>query len=119
GTQTAFLQNTGTISQTVTLNAGTYTLSFRAARRLYSSPAGGVQAIPVSIDGAPVGAPVTPASTSFGTVSMAFSIASSGTLTLSFAGTDNTGDKSTFIDAVAIGSGATVPPAITSAAATS
>src|SRR4030095_16630514 len=90
-----------------------YTLSFLAARRLYSSPAGGVQPIQVSIDGAPVGAPVTPASTSFGTVSMAFSIASSGTLTLSFAGTDNTGDKSTFIDAVAIASGATVPPGIT------
>jgi thermitase len=115
GTQTAFIQNTGTIGQTVTLNAGTYTLSFRAARRLYSSPAGGVQPIQLSIDGAPVGAPVTPASTSFGTVNIAFSIGSSGPHALSFAGTDNTGDKSTFIDAVTIAAGATVPPAITSA----
>src|SRR5205823_316306 len=33
GTQTAFIQATGTISQTLSLNAGSYTLSFQAARR--------------------------------------------------------------------------------------
>src|SRR4029077_15310919 len=32
GTQTAFIQSTSTISQTLSLNAGSYTLSFQAAQ---------------------------------------------------------------------------------------
>ena len=39
GTQTAFIQSTGSIAQTVTLSAGSYMLSFQVARRLYSSVA--------------------------------------------------------------------------------
>ena len=33
GTQTAFIQSTGKISQTLNLSAGVHTLSFQAARR--------------------------------------------------------------------------------------
>jgi hypothetical protein len=101
GTQTAFIQGSGSLTQTIHLNAGDYTLSFQTARRFYSVPAGGEQPIRVSIDGTQIGL-ISPPSTSFGSVSIPFVIATTGTYTLEFAGTDGSGDKSTFIDAVAI-----------------
>jgi predicted aconitase with swiveling domain len=103
GTQTAFVQGTGSISQTLSLNAGGYTLSFQAARRnCCVSPF--VQPIQVSVDGVPVGSLVAPASTSFGNVSIPLSIATTGAHTVTFAGTDPS-DKTTFIDAVTLSAG--------------
>jgi len=114
GTQTAFIQNTGTISQSLMLGAGSYTLTFQVARRAYSFPAGGVQPIVVSIDGLPIGSLVTPDSTGFGSVTIPFTIPSSGNHTLQFAGTDNSGDKSTFVDAVGFAPSGPVAPLIVS-----
>ncbi len=106
GSQTAFVQSTGSMSQTLNLNAGGYTLSFQAARR-GCCVAPYVQPIQVSVDGVPVGGVVSPASTSFSSVSIPISITTTGAHTITFTGTDPS-DKTTFIDAVTLtaGSGA-------------
>jgi hypothetical protein len=106
GTQTAFIQSTSAISQTLSLNAGSYTLSFQAAQRA-CCVAPNVQPVEVMVDGIQIGSPIAPASTSFATFSIAFSVATSGAHTIMFAGTDPN-DKTTFIDAVTLvaGSGA-------------
>ena len=102
GTQTAFIQSTGTISQSLSLTAGSYTLSFKAAQRSCCvSPY--VQPIQVSVDGTPVGNPVAPTSTAFTSFSIAFSIATGGTHTITFTGTSGS-DRTTFIDSVALAS---------------
>jgi hypothetical protein len=100
GTQTAFIQNTSTISQALSLNAGNYTLAFKAAQRpCCLTP--NTQPIKVTIDGVQIGGLITPASTNFSSFSLSFSVASSGTHTLGFAGTiANT--NATFIDAVTL-----------------
>jgi hypothetical protein len=103
GTQTAFVQTTAIVAQTINLNAGSYTLSFRAAQRA-CCVAPYVQPLKVSVDGAQIGALISPASTSFGPYNIAFSVATSGAHTISFAGTDP-GDKTSFIDAVTITAG--------------
>jgi uncharacterized protein YndB with AHSA1/START domain len=54
------------------------------------------------VDGAPIGSLVTPQDTSFRAFTIPFTISSGGTHTLSFAGTDGSGDKSTFVDAVTL-----------------
>jgi hypothetical protein len=103
GSQTAFIQSLGTISQAVSLSAGSYTLSFKSAQRnCCISPY--VQPIKVTVDGAQVGSLVSPASTSFASFSITFSVATSGTHTIVFAGTDST-DKTTFLDVVTLTSG--------------
>jgi hypothetical protein len=97
GVQTAFVQMTGTITQTLSLNAGSYTLAFRAAQRTCC----GVQPVKVTVDGTQIGSLVSPASGSFAAFSIPFSVASSGTHTIMFAGTDPN-DRTTFIDNVTI-----------------
>jgi hypothetical protein len=100
GTQTAFIQGTSTITQTLSLNAGSYTLSFQAARRS-CCVAPYVQPIKVTVDGTQIGSLVSPASTSFAAVSIPFSVATTGAHTLTFTGTDPN-DKTTFIDNVTV-----------------
>jgi hypothetical protein len=103
GSQTAFIQSTGTISQALTLATGTYTLSFSAARRgCCVSPY--VQPIKVTLDGTQIGALISPSSTSFATFSIVFNVSSGGAHTVAFTGTDAS-DKTTFLDAVSIVSG--------------
>jgi hypothetical protein len=100
GTQTAFIQNTSTISQALSLNAGNYTLAFKAAQRpCCLTP--NTQPIQVSVDGVPLGAPVTPPGTSFSSFSLSVTVASSGTHTIAFAGT-SANTNATFIDAVTL-----------------
>ena len=101
GTQTAFIQNTGTIAQTLSLAAGSYTISFRAAQRACCT-APYVQPIKLSVDGIQIGSLVSPPNTGFTTFSMSFSVANAGSHTIMFAGTDASGDRSTFIDAVTL-----------------
>ena len=96
GTQTAFLQGTSTISQTLSLNAGSYTLSFQASSRW-----GVPQPIKVTVDGTQIGSLVSPASTSFTVFSIPFAVATTGAHTLAFTGTDPD-DKTTFIDSVVV-----------------
>ena len=103
GTQTAFLQGTGTIAQGLNLNAGTYTVSFQAAQRP-CCVAPYVQPVKVTVDGVQIGSLISPASTSFSGFSVTFSVAASGTHTIMFAGTDSS-DKTTFIDNVMLTSG--------------
>jgi hypothetical protein len=100
GVQTAFIRYTGSVSQTLSLNAGSYTLSFKAARRNCCTVPYG-QPIKVTLDGIQIGALITPSTTSFATFNIAFSVASSGSHTLSFSGT-NSLNNTTFIDAVSI-----------------
>lgn len=114
GRQAAFVQATGSISQVVNLSAGSYTLSFQAARRQCCTfPY--VQPVRVTVDGAQIGSLVQPANTTFAAVSIPFSVAGSGSHTIAFTGTDAT-DKTTFIDVVSIvaGGGGGAGPTTTS-----
>src|SRR5262249_21692783 len=103
GTQTAFLQGNGdlgAISQAVYLPAGTYRVSFQAAQRSYGD---GVQPIKFSVNGVQVGSLISPTSTSFALYTTAsFTVKVAGCYTLQFAATDNSGDKSSFLDAISI-----------------
>jgi type IV pilus assembly protein PilY1 len=98
GYQTAFIQNNGSMAQALVLNAGSYTLSFLAARR-----GGQLNPVQVTLDGAPIGALVAPVDANFASFSIAVTIATPGVHVFSFAGTNVSGDMSTFIDAVTIG----------------
>src|SRR5207253_6522654 len=98
GTQAAFIQSTGSISQTVSLTAGSYTISFQAAQRSCCVPPY-AQPIKVSVDGTQIGALISPSSTSFSAFSVPFSVSGTGLHTITLAGTDGT-DKTTFIDNV-------------------
>ena len=111
GMQAAFIQSTGSISQTLSFGPGTYTLAFMAAQRACCvSPY--VQPIRVTVDGAQIGALISPPSTSWGPFSIVFSVATSGSHTIAFSGTDAS-DKTTFLDALSLTSGAVVSASVT------
>lgn len=96
GVQTAFLQNPGAlIAQTFNVAAGSYTVSFHAARR-----AGQTQPISVAIDGMPLGKPVTPAGDAFTLYTLPAVSLSAGFHTLEFRAAGIGPDNSSFIDAV-------------------
>jgi hypothetical protein len=100
GTQVAFLQATGSLSQAVTFAAGTYSLSFLAAQRQnfqYSS-----QTIQVQVDGNVVGT-YTPGSPSYTAYTTAGFTVTAGAHTIALVGTDPDGadkDNTAFIDQV-------------------
>ena len=79
GTQTAFIQSTGSISQALSLNAGTYTLTLQAAQRFCGDMLC-TQRIRIAVDGIQVGSLVSPAGTSFSPFSVTFSVATSGSI---------------------------------------
>ena len=121
GTQTAFLEGNssggGSISQSVTFDAGTYAIQFAAAQQ----PGGGTQPLAISVDGTQVGDIITPASTSFAQYTTAHFTVSAGVHTITFSTTDNNnGDQSSFLDNVVLKAIGTVPPtlAISGAATT-
>ncbi len=104
--QTAYIQGAGSFAQTINLSPGSYRVSFQAARRPYSVPAGTFQPIVVSVDGVPLGSPVVPTiDFQFNTFAFGFSITTGGPHTITFSGTDGSGDKTSFIDLVSITSG--------------
>jgi hypothetical protein len=98
GAQVAFLQQTGSFSQTVNLAGGTYQLTFQAAQR------GNFQAsrqdFRVLVDGVAVGT-FTPAGTGYaGLTTAAFTVAA-GAHTVTFQGLDTAGgDNTAFVDGV-------------------
>ncbi len=98
GTQTAFVQGAGTMTQTVTFPGGNYVVNFQAARR---TDFGGQQSFDVYIDSNKVGSfsPTTGSFSSFATGSFS---ASAGDHTVKFVGTNTNGDNTDFIDAVTI-----------------
>ena len=108
GTQTAFLQGyqgnvLGSISQNVNFaSTGTYKISFYAARRNIGS-GGQVQPIQLSLDGVNIGSALKPASTSWGLLtSSSFTITTTGSHKITLSATDNSTDKTTFVDVVTI-----------------
>ncbi|HXX83797.1 MAG TPA: PilC/PilY family type IV pilus protein [Casimicrobiaceae bacterium] len=106
GLQTSFIQGLGSMSQTINLNPGSYRITFIAAPRWTNVPAGTTQPVLVSVDGVPLGSPAAPALYyQYNTFAYGFSIATAGPHTITFAGTDGSGDKTTFIDSVSITSG--------------
>ena len=102
GVQTAFLQSVngvhGEISQAIAFDAGTYTLSFEAAKRTTS---GGTQSFEVYYDTTLIGS-YTPTSGSFIDYTTNNFTATPGNHTIKFIGTSITGDNTDFIDAVTI-----------------
>lgn len=100
GSQVAFIQNTGSISQTISLAAGTYQLIFSAAQRanLPSS-----ETMQVLVDGAVVGTFNTIAGSAYTDLTTSSFTVAAGTHVLTFLGTNlNGGDNTLFLDDVAI-----------------
>jgi predicted phage tail protein len=110
GVQTAFIQGSsaglGTITQSLTLPAGTYAVTFRAAQRAGYS----VQPLQFRVNGAPIGATISPAGTAFATYTTAAFTVPAGTASISFAATNGTSDRSTFVDAVTIATAVPTAP---------
>ena len=102
GGQVAFLQNTGSFSEAVTLAAGTHSISFSAAQRaMYQSSS---QTFQVLVDGVRV-ATFTPTGTSYATYSTGAFAVEDGIHTITFVGLNpNGGDNTAFIDQVTISS---------------
>lgn len=101
GSQVAFLQGTGSMSQSINLDAGTYSLTFVAAQRGNFNQGG--QTFQVLLDGNVIGT-CTPSGSSYTSFNTGnFIVDTSGTHTLTFQGLNpNGGDNTAFIDQVAI-----------------
>ena len=101
GQQVAFIQGTGSLSQSVAgWAAGGYTVSFQAAQRgnYYTS----VEDFQVLVDGAVVGT-FKPTSTSYRAFATASFSVTAGSHTLAFRGLDSAGgDNTAMLDAVAV-----------------
>jgi hypothetical protein len=101
GTQAAFLQRQGSISQMVSLAVGTYTLSFLAAQR-----PGDDQTFQVLVDGIVVDS-FQPVGTSYESYTTASFTVTAGSHKIEFLGTnsnspDNSADTTAFLDGVRI-----------------
>jgi len=100
GRQVAFLQGTGSFSQTISFRAGSYQISFYAAQRKGVNKS--VQNFQVLIDGDVVGT-FTPTSFEYKRYSSGAFTVAAGSHVLTFQGLDsNGGDNTAFIDVVAI-----------------
>ena len=101
GVQIGFLQggsNPGSFSQSLNLEAGVYTISFKGAQR----PTGSVLPINITFDGIALGDPITPGSSAFSTYSTAAFNVSAGAHTLGFGAGSGGGDAMSLIDAVTV-----------------
>ena len=110
GSQVAFLQNTGSITQSVSgWAAGSYTISFDAAQR---GNYGGVQDFEVLVDGSVVGS-FTPTTTSYRSYTTGPFTVAAGSHTIEFLGVNTTGgDDTDFLDAVSVAFVAPAVPAV-------
>jgi len=110
GTQVAFLQETGGMSQAVTLTGGVYILGFQAAQRANWSTS---QTFQVLVDGQVV-ATVTPAGTAYTSYTTAPFAVTAGSHTIAFVGTDPLGgDNTALVDSVQISAVARTTPIAT------
>jgi YVTN family beta-propeller protein len=91
GTQVLFLQNTGAVTQSVKLLAGTYNLIFLAAQRGQSNTT--PQTVVVSVDGRQIGS-YQPASTTYATILTSAFTVTDGNHTIAFAGLGKNPDGS-------------------------
>jgi hypothetical protein len=97
GTQVAFLQGFGSISQTLTFAAGTYSLGFSAAQRGNDNSN---QTFQVLVDGNVVDT-FTPADANYTSYATSSFTVTAGAHTIAFLGTDPSGGNNTaFIDSV-------------------
>jgi hypothetical protein len=96
GTQVAFLQKTGSVTQSLNFFAGTYKISFSAVQR-----PGNSQTIKVLVDGTSVGT-FTPSGSSFATFTTNAFTVTAGSHTITFAGTVSSGDNTAFIDQISV-----------------
>jgi hypothetical protein len=105
GAQTVALQSSSSISQTINLNAGQYTLKFKTAPR---TNYGGQQTIEVRLNGTAIDT-VAPTGTSFTQYQTTLNVANAGNNTIALVGTNSSGDNSAFIDEVLLTSSGTPP----------
>ncbi|MDO9152702.1 MAG: T9SS type A sorting domain-containing protein [Paludibacter sp.] len=96
GSQTAFLQKTGVISESVNFNAGSYKIGFFASQRT-----GNTQSFQVYYDATLIGTFTPSSSTAWTYYSTNAFTATAGIHTIKFVGTKTT-DQTAFIDAVDI-----------------
>ena len=100
GSQTAFVQTSGAMSQSLPdLSAGTYAVKFKAARRGWSG--GGQQTLGVYLDGTLLGS-IAPGSTQFESFTTGTVTLGAGAHTIRFAGQNLSGDNTAFVDAVSL-----------------
>jgi Matrixin len=105
GTQVGYIQETGSMSQTIYVPAGTYNVNFEAADR---GNYGSLQQIEVLVDGSELDTFI-PSTTSYQTYITPNITLSAGAHTLQFKGLNPLGgDNTDFIDAVAIHGGSTL-----------
>jgi len=100
GTQVAFLQNTGLMSQTINFAAGSYQISFYAAQRKKNNAS--VEDFQILVDGQVIGT-FTPSSFKYKQYSTASFAVTTGSHVLTFQGLDSKGGENTaLIDIVHI-----------------
>jgi hypothetical protein len=104
GAQVGYIEYTGSMSQTLYLDAGTYQLSYLAAQRaIYQSA---YQEIQVLVDGAQVGL-INPVNNLYGSYKSSTFAVTTGIHTIEFLGMDpQGGDNTAFIDQVTLSSNA-------------
>ena len=111
GNQTAVLQLTGTISQSIYFpSAGVYAVDFQSAARTYGN---GGNPFNVCIDGTLAGSFLPTNTTAFANYQTNFFSLAAGNHVLSFVGLNSTGDYSSYVDnvsIVALGGGITGSP---------
>ena len=113
GVQTAFVQNLGQFSQSLTFPAaGSYVLEFESAQRPNND-----QTLAVDLDGTQLDTYVPPSSTTWTTYATILPITVAGSHTITFAGLNSSGDNSVFVDNVQLFR-ETAPSVATPAAAT-
>ncbi len=99
GSQAAFIQMTGSVSQSVALAAGTYSISLDAAQRAIGSSN---QTIEVLIDNVPLGS-FTPGSTNYALFTTTIFYEPAGVHTIEILGLDpHGGDNTALIDQVSV-----------------
>ena len=108
GVQVAFLQGSGSqVAQSANIAAGTYTLSIRAAQR--GNFQSGTQVLQVLVDGVPVGQFQPPSTAYTNYQTPAFTIATTGSHTLSLAGIGAGSDFTAFVDDVRLAATGVTP----------
>jgi hypothetical protein len=100
GTQVLFLQGKSSVSQAMTLAAGTYAIAFNAAPR---GNGGGAQTFRVLVDGVVVGTFNDLAGQAYSTLTTSSFTVAAGVHTIAFQGTNlRGGDNTAFIDQVTV-----------------
>jgi hypothetical protein len=108
GTQVGFLQNQGSVAQTVSLAAGTYQVTFRAAQRGNFNE--GNQTVRVTVGGVVVGE-FTPAGAAYETfATTSFTLPTAGTREVRLEGLGGPGDRTAFVDLVQVVAAPTAIP---------